>query len=195
MYTYGHARGLKPVDWRIIVTEDELVEGEHIRCLQLKEGENVNQLVEQFQSSHAKAVVFVNTRDDFMVEARQWPQENTVPVLLLKASDGKKLLSTLETTAVHGKVEVESPADIATATTTAVTIDPLANQKKALKSRLVGGNKHDFKAKVKHLMFKNEVTPIIMSECSKEFTMVIDTFQQYEKAVSTMVICYITVII
>ena len=179
-YTYGHAQALKPIDWKIIVTEDEPVEGEHILCLQLKEGENLGQLVEQFQSAHTKAVVFVNTRDDFMVEAWQWSQEHTIPVVLLKASDGNKVLSTLETTEVLGKVEVESPAD---ATTTACTIDP---QKKASKLRFVGGNKNDFKAKVKQLMFKCEGIPTVMSENSQDFTRVMATFQQYEKIVSTI---------
>ena len=73
-YKYGHAGDSKPVDWKVLAAEDEEIEGEHIRCLPLKEGEVLDQLVEQFQSVHAKAIVFVNSREDFMVEAQQWPR-------------------------------------------------------------------------------------------------------------------------
>ena len=97
-YKYGHAGDSKPVDWKVLAAEDEVIEGEHIRCLLLKEGEDLGQLVEQFQSAHAKAIVFVNSREDFMVEPQQWPQGSSIPVLLLKASDGRQLLSTVDMT-------------------------------------------------------------------------------------------------
>ena len=111
-YTYGHAGDSKPVDWKVLAAEDEVIEGEHIRCLLLKEGEDLGQLVEQFQSAHAKVIVFVNSREDFMVEAQRWPQGSSIPVLLLKASDGKELLSTVDTNSeVFGQVQVENCMD------------------------------------------------------------------------------------
>ena len=128
-YTYGHAGDSRPVDWKIIVTEEEHehTEGEHICCLQLKEGVDLVQLVEQFQSAGAKAIVFVNTRDDLVVEAQQWPQDSAIPIFLLKASNGKELLSTLEdNNEVLAKVEVESHVDSVPVTTTAVTQEPIA---------------------------------------------------------------------
>ena len=125
-YTYGHAGDSRPVNWKIIVTEEDLIEGEHICCLQLKEGVDLDQLAEQFQSAHAKALVFVNTRDDLVVETQQWPQDSTIPIFLLKASDGKELLSTLGDNEVFGKVEVESHVDSVPVTTTAVTQEPVA---------------------------------------------------------------------
>ena len=128
-YTYGHAGDSRPVDWKIIVTEEEHkhTEGEHICCLQLKEGVDLVQLVEQFQSAHAKALVFVNTRDDLVVEAQPWPRDSAIPIFLLKAIDGKELLSTLEDkNEVFGKVEVESHVDSVPVTTTAVTQEPIA---------------------------------------------------------------------
>ena len=124
-YTYGHAGDSKPVDWKVLAAEDEEIEGEHIRCLLLKEGEDLGQLVEQFQSAHAKAIVFVNSREDFMVEAQQWPQGSSIPVLLLKASDGKELLSTVQTNSeVFGHVQV----DAGPTPTAVVTQEPTAIQ-------------------------------------------------------------------
>ena len=129
--TYGHAGDLKPVDWKVLAAENEGIEGEHIRCLLLKEGEDLGQLVEQFQSTDAKAIVFVNSREDFMVEAQQWPQGSSIPVLLLKASDGKKLLSTVETNSkVFGQVQVESHVDAGLPFTVVVTQEPTADQEK-----------------------------------------------------------------
>ena len=48
-----------------------------------------------------------------------------------------------------------------------------------------GGDRCDFKAEVKQLMFIND-TPMVISEDSGTFSMVISTFQQYERTVSTM---------
>ena len=42
-----------------------------------------------------------------------------------------------------------------------------------------------FKAEVKQLMFRND-TPVVVSEDSGTFVMVMSTFQQYERTVSTM---------
>ena len=128
-FTYGHAGDPKPVDWKVLAAEDEAIEGEHIRCLPLKEGEDLGQLVEQFQSANAKAIVFVNTREDFMVEAQHWPKESAIPVLLLKTSDGKKLLTIVDTNSeVFGQVQVESRVDAGHPPNTAVTQEPTAAQ-------------------------------------------------------------------
>ena len=128
-YTYGHAGDSKPVGWKVLAAEDEDIEGEHILCLPLKEGEDLGQRVEQFQSAFAKATVFVNTREDFMVEAQQWPKESAIPVLLLKASDGKQLLSTVETNnKVFGQVLVESQVDAGHTSTAAVTQEPTTDK-------------------------------------------------------------------
>ena len=48
-----------------------------------------------------------------------------------------------------------------------------------------GGDRRDLKAEVKQLMFNND-TPIVVSEDDGTFVMVMSTFQQYEKTVSTM---------
>ena len=44
-------------------------------------------------------------------------------------------------------------------------------------------DKHNFSVEVKQLMFSND-TPVIVSEDIGTFTMVMSTFQQYEKTVS-----------
>ncbi|KAL5466959.1 hypothetical protein EMCRGX_G031124 [Ephydatia muelleri] len=179
-YTYGHAGDLKPVDWKVLVAADERIEGEHICCLLLKDGEDLGQLVERFQSVHAKAIVFVNSREDFMVEPQQWPQGSSIPVLLLKASDGKKLLSTVDTNSeVFGQVQVESRVDAGPTSIVAVTQEPTAAQEMEgakEKKKL----KQDFNTDIKRLMFSND-TPVIVSEEIGIFTMVMSTFQQYEK--------------
>ena len=202
-YTYGYTGDSRPVDWKVIAAEDEAIEGEHIRCIQLKDGEDLDKLMEHFISIDAKAVVFVNTRDDFTVKAQHWPKQSAIPVLLLKSSDGKELLSTVENSEVLGKVEVESHVDAIP--TTAVTEEPVAvlptkpladnekdtepDSRPGAKEKLKGwlnqiGDRRDFKAEVKQLMFIND-NPIVVSEDIGVFTMVMSTFQQYEKTVST----------
>ena len=182
-YTYGHAGNISPVGKKVIAAEDEPIEGEHIRCIQLKDDEDLDQLMEHFISIHAKAVVFVNTRDDFTVKAQHWPKQSVIPVLLLKASDGKELLSTVVNSEVHGKVEVESNVD--TTTMTAVTEEPAATKPLA---DTVGDKEntkrpYNFKAEVKQLMDLKKNTSIVVSEDIGVFMMVMSHFQNYEKVV------------
>ena len=103
--------GLNP-----IVEGDELIEGDHIRCLTLAEGDDLGKLVEKYQNTdecmHLKALIIINTRDDFNVKTHCLYNKCDLPVLVLKDSDGKKLLELLEcNTDVKGKVEVESYQD------------------------------------------------------------------------------------
>ncbi|KAL5466973.1 hypothetical protein EMCRGX_G031138 [Ephydatia muelleri] len=178
--TYGRAGDLKPVDWKVLAAENEGIEGEHIRCLLLKEGEDLGQLVEQFQSTDAKAIVFVNSREDFMVEAQQWPQGSSIPVLLLKASDGKKLLSTVETNSkVFGQVQVESHVDAGLPFTVVVTQEPTADQEKEGATEKIK-LKYDFNADIKRLMFSND-TAVIVTEDTGKFQLIMSHFQLYEK--------------
>ena len=202
-YTYGYTGDLRPVGWKVIAVEDEAIEGEHIRCLPLRDGEDLDQLMERLISIDAKAVVFVNTRDDFTVKAQHWPKQSAIPVLLLKASDGKELLSAVESSEVLGMVVVESHVDAIPMT--AVTegpaavlpTKPLAGSEKDTKSdsrpgakeKIKGwlnqiGARRDFKSEVMRLMFIND-NPIVVSEDIGVFTMVMASFQQYENSVST----------
>ena len=184
---------------------DEPIESDHIRCLLLKDGKDgkdgkdLDQVVGHFQNIRAKAVVFVNTRDDFMVEMQHWPKLGTIPVFLLKSSDGNKLLSTVDTSTVSGKIVVESHVDadavtVAPKKPTAAVQSPKQSTETKLDSRsgvvdfikewLPFGDKHDLNTAIKQWMFKNEI-PVIVSEDSTIFATVMSIFQQYEQAVST----------
>ena len=48
-----------------------------------------------------------------------------------------------------------------------------------------GGDRRDLKAEVKQLMFNND-TPMVVCENIGTFQVVMSTFQQYERTVSTM---------
>ena len=185
-YSYGHAGNICPVDKKVIAAVDEHIEGEHIRCIQLKDDEDLDQLMEHFISIHAKAVVFVNTRDDFKVKAQHWPKQCAIPVLLLKASDGKELLSAVENSSVFGKVEVESNVDSTTmrvVTKEPTATKPLADNESRLGAKENRKRPHNFEAEVKQLMFLKNDTPIVVSEDTEVFTMVMYHFQHYEKMV------------
>ena len=95
------------------MADDDNIVGEHIRCLPLKEGQDLTQRIEHFLSFHARAIVVVNNRDDFVVKAQQWPQGSAIPVFLLKATAGSQLLSIVhDHNDVFAKVEVESQVDM-----------------------------------------------------------------------------------
>lgn len=158
---------------KIIVGGDDHIEGEHIRCLQLGEGEELDQLVQKFQSANAVAIIFVNTRDDFMVEGLQWLQESDIPILLLKSSDGKKLLTILGTD-VFGEVVAENHVDTGTEQPNA-TLD---------ENQIDNGTEFARKkitrfSEVKCLLLNND-TPVIVSEGRVIFRSVMSTFQQYQ---------------
>ena len=201
-YSYGYTGDARPVDWKVIAANEEAIQGEHIRCLPLKDGKDMDQLVGHFQTIRAKAVVFVNTRDDFMVEAQHWPKLGSIPVILLKSSDGNKLLSIVDTSQVFGKVVVESSVDADAVTTTkkkptAALQPPKQSTERGKETKpdsrpsikdtvmqlLPFGDKHDLNTTIKQLMFNND-NPVIVSEDSEVFTVVMSTFQQYEQAVS-----------
>lgn len=118
MYAGGSASN--PAGWNTVVPRDKLIEVDHIRCLTLTEGDDLGKLVEMYQKTdecmHLKALIIINTRDDFSVQTHCLYNKCDLPVLVLKDSDGKKLLELLDcSTDVKGKVEVESYADVSAA--------------------------------------------------------------------------------
>ncbi len=54
-----------PVDWKILVTDD--VQSQHIRCHPLQEGDELSMLVSNFREQHAKAVILINTQDNYSI--------------------------------------------------------------------------------------------------------------------------------
>ncbi len=55
-----------PVDWKILVTDD--VQSQHIRCHPLQDGDELSMLVSNFKEQHAKAVILVNTQDNYSID-------------------------------------------------------------------------------------------------------------------------------
>ena len=102
-----------------IVPNDQPTEGDHIRCLSLREDEYLDELLEKYHKIHAsgaKALIVVNTRDDFDVKhAPLLSGASDLPVFVLKANDGMKLISLLameSSAGLYGEVVVESFADV-----------------------------------------------------------------------------------
>ena len=53
------------VDWKIMVTDD--VQSHHIRCHQLQAGDKLSVLLSNFKKQHAKAVILINTQDNYSI--------------------------------------------------------------------------------------------------------------------------------
>lgn len=53
------------VDWRILTAED--VQSQHIRCHQLHPDDDLAMLVSNFKEGHAKAVILVNTQENYSI--------------------------------------------------------------------------------------------------------------------------------
>ena len=106
-----------PVNWKILVTED--VQSQHIRCHELQPGDSLAQLVRQYRSAYALAVVVINMEDSYTLAPaflKEMERDN-YPVLVLTKSDGKELLSHLdryEDVYVYARVDVESMVDVVT---------------------------------------------------------------------------------
>ena len=54
-----------PVDWKILVTDD--VQSHHIRCHELQDGDELSMLVSNFKDQHAKAVILINTQNNYSI--------------------------------------------------------------------------------------------------------------------------------
>ena len=54
-----------PVDWKPLVTDD--VQAQHIRCHELQEGDELSMLVANFKGQHAKALILINTQDNYSI--------------------------------------------------------------------------------------------------------------------------------
>ena len=54
-----------PVDWKVLVSDD--VESEHIRCHGLRDGDDLSMLVANFKGQHAKALILLNTQENYSI--------------------------------------------------------------------------------------------------------------------------------
>ena len=102
---------LAPVDWKLLVTSGD-VESEHIRCYELQDGDNLPELIADFQEAYAVVVVLINTTDNYILQPSflSGTQECHFPVLVLTKTDGKALLSKVEhyEGSVFARISIES---------------------------------------------------------------------------------------
>ena len=102
------------VDWKILVIED--VQSQNIRCHELKAGDQLHELLEHFQSFYTKAVVLINTQENYTLapEFHEALSKSALPVLVLLKSDGEALLHVLDNydcDGVYAKVDAENTVD------------------------------------------------------------------------------------
>ena len=85
-----------PMDWKLLVTEN--VGCQNIRCHELQAGDKLQELITGFQETNAKAVVLINTSDDYFLHPSilEGTKKSSFPVVVLTKSDGMKLLNIVE---------------------------------------------------------------------------------------------------
>ena len=104
---------LAAVDWKVLVHEQSM-EGQHIRCHELSNEDNIANLIAGFQNAYALAVVLINISDNYFLPPsfQMKTQISHIPVLLLKKCDGREMLNNLyshEENVVFARISVEDP--------------------------------------------------------------------------------------
>ena len=103
------------MDWKLLVTSGD-VESVHIRCYELQDGDNLPELIADFQEAYVVAIVLINTTDNYILQPSflSGMQVCHIPVLVLTKSDGLKLLKNVEQCQeiVFAKITVESFVDL-----------------------------------------------------------------------------------
>ncbi len=105
------------MDWQYLVTEDVSIEAENIRCHQLEKGDQVEELVERYTQSYAKALLLFNTSNDYKLEGEFLSRRKnafSVPVLVVKRIDGEDIVRYLERYEgedVFARIDAESTVD------------------------------------------------------------------------------------
>ena len=92
------------VDWQLLV--EEHCERENICCLQLQGVKHLATLLEAFKENFSKAVVLINTSDDYNLSSDLTCnlEEIHLPVVLVTRSDGEQILHCLQ----QGEMESEA---------------------------------------------------------------------------------------
>ena len=102
------------IDWKIIVNDD--IQSQHIRCHALQPGDKVKDLISSFRKALAKAVVLINTQDNYTLapEFTEGVAKGNYPIVILTKSDGTSLVEVLDKhyggTEVLGRLDVEGSA-------------------------------------------------------------------------------------
>lgn len=99
-----------PVNWKIIVNND--VHSQHVGCHALHPGDNAKELVATFRRALAKAVVLVNTQDNYTLapEFTEGVDKSNYPTIVLTKSDGASLVELLER--YYGQTDVLARLDV-----------------------------------------------------------------------------------
>jgi hypothetical protein len=112
-YTYALSPFVdKPVvvDWKIIINDE--IQSQHIRCHALQSGDKVKDLISSFKRALAKAVVLINSQDNYTLapEFTEGVKKSSFPIVILTKSDGNSLVDVLDR--YYGQTEVLARLDI-----------------------------------------------------------------------------------
>ena len=142
-FSYALFPGTKkstPVDWKLLVADQ--IEGENIRCHRLLGDEQLSPLLDSFQNNHSKAVVLINTSDDYTLASglTSGVTELHLPVIVVSRCDGERILCCLDEAEewdedVEAKIHAENMVDVIEggATVTTQPLPPPAEAAAALK--------------------------------------------------------------
>ena len=105
-----------PVDWKLLVADQ--IEGENIRCHRLLGDEQLSPLLDSFQNNHSKAVVLINTSDDYTLASglTSGVTELHLPVIVVSKCDGERILCCLDEGAerdedVYARIHADNMVD------------------------------------------------------------------------------------
>ena len=96
-FSYTPAIGIPPADWHILTMAN--LERAHIRVHELSDGDNLLKCAESYQENHAKAMIVINTTEDYSLIPELNYSLHTVDnffVAILPHGDGMALLDYLQ---------------------------------------------------------------------------------------------------
>ena len=116
-YSLLHNMSSSPVDWYPLAGQDERFKSVPSICVhKLNKDDNLTELLERF-GGHAKAIVLINIDDEHVLNDKinstiaEVPVKQ-VPILIVKKSDGDKILSYLQKDrSIYACVKAESQVD------------------------------------------------------------------------------------
>lgn len=104
------------IDWRIIVNDE--VASQHLRCHVLQLDDNLSELVPTFRKADAKAIVLVNSEENFTfaAEFESGLDQSSYPIVVLTKSDGTRLVELLDNaygqTEIYARLEKEPQEEV-----------------------------------------------------------------------------------
>ena len=150
----------KPVqiDWKIIVNNDD-IECQHIRCHALQPGDSIKELVSTFKKALAKAVVLINTQDNYTLspELTEGMEQGGFPVVILTKCDGQSLAEFLEK---HYGQDVHAKLDI-------INTIKLIDMDVALLEQLEAASLVDYETDV-HMILQEQLEAASSEDCRTE---------------------------